>query len=82
MTIAEFKAWLEGYEASFVDGGRPDLSQWEVVKEKLATVSEFPLLSYPLYDPTFTSATIGSIPSPPPMPVRCENMVTTGTYEQ
>ena len=52
MTIAEFKAWLEGYEASFVDGGRPDLSQWETVKEKLATVTEFsPFISY---SPVFT----------------------------
>ena len=59
MTIAEFKAWLEGYEASFVDGGRPDLSQWEAVKEKLATVYE----SSPFISHTWT------IPYPfPPSP--------------
>lgn len=42
MTIAEFKAWLEGFEASFKYEGRdsyPTPAQWAVIKEKLATVS-------------------------------------------
>lgn len=37
MTLNEFKAFLEGYEASFVDGV-PTAEQYGVIKEKLATV--------------------------------------------
>lgn len=38
MTLNEFKAFLEGYEASFVDGV-PTAEQYAVIKEKLATVT-------------------------------------------
>lgn len=38
MTLNEFKAFLEGYEASFVDGV-PSAEQYVVIKDKLATVT-------------------------------------------
>jgi hypothetical protein len=41
MTIGEFKAWLDGYSASFNEA--PDEWEWSVIKEKLATVKEEPL---------------------------------------
>lgn len=36
MTIKEFKAWLEGFDAA-IDGS-PSPEQWVKIKEKLATV--------------------------------------------
>lgn len=36
MTLSEFNAWLEGYEASF--SGAPTLEQWQTIKAKMATV--------------------------------------------
>lgn len=36
MTLAEFKAWLDGYEASF--NGAPNAEQWAAIKSKMATV--------------------------------------------
>lgn len=38
MTINEFKAWLEGYEASFANGA-PNDQQWETIKKKLSLVA-------------------------------------------
>ena len=38
MTLAEFKAWLEGYSASFKDGA-PNADQWEAIKEKIGKVT-------------------------------------------
>lgn len=37
MTISEFKAWLEGFEAAIGDQG-PSPEQWAIVKAKLKTV--------------------------------------------
>ncbi|KAB2708321.1 hypothetical protein [Brucella intermedia] len=37
MTLNEFKAWLEGYSASFVDGA-PNADQWAKINEKLGSV--------------------------------------------
>ena len=37
MTLAEFKAWLEGYSASFKDGV-PNAEQWTQVVNRLANV--------------------------------------------
>lgn len=34
MTISEFKAWLDGFSASFKDGA-PDAEQWKRIKQKL-----------------------------------------------
>lgn len=34
MTLAEFKAWLEGYSASFKDGA-PNAEQWAEIKRRL-----------------------------------------------
>lgn len=34
MTIAEFKAWLEGFEAALT--GAPTSEQWEAIKAKIA----------------------------------------------
>jgi hypothetical protein len=36
MTIAEFRAWLEGYEASF--DGAPSPEQFATIKDKLSRV--------------------------------------------
>jgi hypothetical protein len=38
MTINEFKAWLEGFDAAVKTA--PTTEQWEQVKRKLETVSE------------------------------------------
>lgn len=35
MTLNEFKAWLEGYEASFADGV-PDAKQYAEIKRRLS----------------------------------------------
>jgi hypothetical protein len=40
MSIAEFKAWLEGYGSSI--SGSPDADQWDAIKKKLSTVREAP----------------------------------------
>lgn len=45
MTLAEFKAWLEGYESAI--GATPDAEQWAKIKERLATVVAVSQ-SYPL----------------------------------
>lgn len=37
MSINEFKAWLEGFEAAMF-GMPPTADQWEVIKAKLAKV--------------------------------------------
>jgi len=39
MTLNEFKAWLEGFEAAF-DNGYPSVEQWAAVKAKLGKVTE------------------------------------------
>lgn len=36
MTIAEFKAWLEGFEAAM--SGAPTPEQWEAIKAKVAAL--------------------------------------------
>lgn len=36
MTVNEFKAWLEGFDAAI--NGAPTPEQWETIKAKLATV--------------------------------------------
>ncbi|MGG7534643.1 hypothetical protein [Rhizobium sp. 12,4] len=37
MTLSEFKAWLEGFEAA-MDGNPPSAEQWAAIKAKLAKV--------------------------------------------
>lgn len=37
MTFNEFKAWLEGFEASFT--GAPTAAQWKTIKAKLEKVT-------------------------------------------
>lgn len=37
MSFSEFKAWLDGFSASFKDGA-PDAGEWSVIQEKLAKV--------------------------------------------
>lgn len=36
MTLNEFKAWLEGFSASFDDA--PNAEQWAVIQDKLARI--------------------------------------------
>ena len=38
MTIAEFKAWLEGFEAAM--GNAPTPEQWETIKAKITQLRE------------------------------------------
>lgn len=38
MTIAEFKAWLEGFEAAL--NGAPTEDQWATIKAKIAQLRE------------------------------------------
>lgn len=52
MTLNEFKAWLEGYEASF--DGAPDGLQWKKIKDKLETVELF-TITQPVYPYTIPS---------------------------
>lgn len=40
MTLSEFKAWLEGFEAAM--GDAPTSDQWGKIKAKLAEVSTSP----------------------------------------
>lgn len=61
MNLQEFKAWLEGYSASFVDGV-PNAEQWATVAEKLRNVQPLtfapygPRPDYYVGDPAPTSA--------------------------
>lgn len=51
MTISEFKAWLDGFEAAMGDAPNPE--QWAAIKAKLATViSDVKIVPYnpPGYD--------------------------------
>ena len=67
MTLNEFKAWLEGYEASF--DGAPDGLQWKKIKEKLETVTpiqapypytpNYPIWTYVNGVPTTANNTLG-----------------------
>lgn len=59
MTIAEFKAWLEGYEASF--DGAPSPEQFGEIKAKLARVFE----AAPAYMPTYVAPTLPWYSAPP-----------------
>lgn len=45
MTLAEFKAWLEGYSASFADGA-PNAEQWAQVQKRIADVSPLSFAPY------------------------------------
>lgn len=68
MTLSEFKAWLEGYSASFKDGV-PDAAQWAEVQAKLATVEPLKLqyVPYPLgTSPGMTTPWISDRPGPTP----------------
>lgn len=44
MTIAEFKAWLDGFEAAM--DRAPTAAQWAAIKAKLNTVTEKPVTTY------------------------------------
>jgi hypothetical protein len=39
VTISEFRAWLEGYQASFTEA--PSAEQWQTIQAKLATVRTY-----------------------------------------
>ena len=45
MNLAEFKAWLEGYSASFADGV-PSKEQWAEVSKRLADVEPLTFAPY------------------------------------
>lgn len=53
MTLNEFRAWLEGFEASFT-GGVPNAEQWKAIKGKLAgttVVGGIPNSPVPYWNP-------------------------------
>jgi hypothetical protein len=41
-TLGEFKAWLEGVEEIQPDDWHPDLTQWRMIREKIAAIVEPP----------------------------------------
>ncbi len=45
MNLSEFKAWLEGYSASF-DSGVPNAEQWAEVQKRLANVQPLTFAPY------------------------------------
>lgn len=46
MTMSEFKAWLEGYEESFIEDA-PSREQWAKIKSKLDEVKASPPATLP-----------------------------------
>ncbi len=61
MTINEFKAWLEGFDAAVKTA--PTIEQWEQIKRKLETVSENDskvYRSFSLKEPDFSRTYITS----------------------
>jgi hypothetical protein len=69
MTLSEFRAWLEGYSASFTDG-TPNADQWAEIQRRIQGVQVFvapvnvPANSIPQVWPCHTNWQ-------PPMPVTC-----------
>ena len=47
MTLNEFKAWLDGFDAAIKDAPTPD--QWSLIKDKLKTVNVINMHSTPVY---------------------------------
>ena len=45
MTLNEYKAWLDGFDAAIKDNPTPD--QWSLIKEKLKTVETLNLKAVP-----------------------------------
>lgn len=45
MTVGEFRAWLDGFEAA-MGGKPPNADQWKAIKDKLAKVSEAPKAAF------------------------------------
>lgn len=45
MTIAEFKAWLEGYSASM--GAAPTAEQWDAIRKKIDWLTDAPVYCPP-----------------------------------
>lgn len=74
MTLNEFKAWLEGYSASFKDG-TPNADQWVEVQRRLYNVDA--LFSTGLPSPRFISTpqTI-DLPASPLQYTTCNRMDT------
>lgn len=68
MTLAEFKAWLDGYSASFTDGA-PNAEQWAVISEKLAGVVPFALGQSAAVNPSYFRTSGWTYPDP----VTCTN---------
>ena len=67
MNLAEFKAWLEGYSASFRDGA-PNAEQWAEIQKRIAQVQPLSFAPYgPRPDDTMTKPMIiGPYYSPSP----------------
>jgi hypothetical protein len=60
MTLAEFKAWLEGFSESF--GEAPSAEQWAKIKAKIASTEAF--VSKPVVVPTVWAGQMGGSLSP------------------
>lgn len=63
MTFGEFKAWLDGFEESFL-GAAPDPDQWAKIREKLTKVEP--------------QVTVRTVPAPHPQPYRPPTSVSGG----
>lgn len=77
MTLNEFKAWLDGFEAAMGDAPTPE--QWAKIKAKLADVQPLAVPAAPLPSPTYP-ATFWDGPSVSPtlLPyVTCHNSGAT-----
>lgn len=48
MTLAEFKAWFEGFTESIEGKAAPTQKQWAKIKEKVAAIDGTPI-TYPIY---------------------------------
>ena len=80
MTLGEFKAWLDGYSASFADGA-PSPDQWAEVQRRFASVTpeiisvpsapRYPVYPAPGETWPYQPPRLGEAPSLPDWTVTC-----------
>ncbi|PWL18853.1 hypothetical protein DKP76_07265 [Falsochrobactrum shanghaiense] len=61
MTLSEFKAWLEGFSTSFIDGA-PDAEQWAAIASKLDRVIAEKISQPPQTFPPIGKPWFGDLP--------------------
>lgn len=62
MTLNEFKAWLKGFERSFI-GGRPSLEEWQEIKKEINGITAY-LSNSGSSSPSFPSPRTKPVVSP------------------